>query len=136
MTSIHLLAGMAPPHIRRTVARRVERQRQTTQFSHQLYDHVPSVGRLKSRNSFMRKMIPLVSSPNYIRLQMWNNQLTDARGIIKFVLEAAAALPAGSDQPWLYRRSLNRFRTGIGRAKITMRRWGHIVRILPFATCS
>ena len=39
VTSIPLLVGIAPPHIRRTVASRVERQRQTTQTSHQLYDH-------------------------------------------------------------------------------------------------
>ena len=35
-------------------------------------------------------------------------------------------MSAGSDQPWLCWRSLNRLRTGIGRAKITMRRWGYI----------
>ena len=58
-TSIHLLAGIAPPRIRRTVASRVERQRQTTQTSHQLYDHVPSAGRLTSRNSFMHTVTPL-----------------------------------------------------------------------------
>ncbi len=59
VTSIQLLAGIAPPHIRRTVASRVERQRQTTQISHQLYDHVPSAGRLTSRNSFMHTVTPL-----------------------------------------------------------------------------
>ena len=64
VTSIHLLAGIAPPHIRRTVASRLERQRQTTQTSHQLYDHVASAGRLKSRNSFMRTVTPLDSSPD------------------------------------------------------------------------
>ena len=77
VTSIHLLAGIAPPHIRRTIARRVECQRQTTQTSHQLYDNVPSAGQLKSRNRFMRTVISLDSSPNYTRLHMWNNQLSE-----------------------------------------------------------
>ena len=95
MTSIHLLTGIAPPHIGRTVARRVERQQQTTQFIHQLYDHVPSVGRLKSRNRFMRTVIPLDSSPNYTRLNMKNNELTDERATINLGLEAAEALPQG-----------------------------------------
>ena len=36
------------------------------------------------------------------------------------------SLLAGSDQPWLCWRSLNRLRTGIGRAKTTMRKWGYI----------
>ena len=77
VTSIHQTAGIAPPHIRRTAASRVERQRQTTQTSHLLYDHVPSAGRLKSRNSFMRTVTPLDSSPNYTRLQILVEQRTN-----------------------------------------------------------
>ena len=121
-----MLAEIAP-HIRRTVASRVERQRQTTQTSHQLNDPVPSATRLKSQNSFMRTVTPLDSSPNrQTTPDMWNNELTGARATIKLRLEAAEALPAGSDQPWLWWRSLNHLRTGIGRAKTTMRRWGYI----------
>ena len=63
---------------------------------------------------------PLDSSPNYTRLQMWNNQLTNARATIKFGLEAAESLPARSDQPWLRWRSLNHLHTGIGRAKTSL----------------
>ena len=74
----------------------------------------------------MHTMTPLDSSPNYTRLQMWKNQLTDVRATIKLGLEAAEALPAGSDQPWLWWSSLNRLRTRIGRANTTMRRWGYI----------
>ena len=129
MTSIHRLAGNAPPHIRRTIGSRVERQRQTTQTSHQHYDNVPSAGRLKSRNCFIRTATPLDSSPNYTRLKMWNNQLIDAQATIKLgvYLEAAEAMmPAVSDPQWFYWRSLNRLRTGIGRAKTTTMRWGCI----------
>ena len=35
LDSVHLLAGIAPPHIRRTVACRMERTRQTTDSRHQ-----------------------------------------------------------------------------------------------------
>ena len=126
VTSIHLLAGMAPPHTRRTVASCVESQRQTTQASHQLYDHAPSAGRLKSRKSLMHTVTPLDSSPDYTSVQMWNNQLTDARATIKLGLAAAEALTTGSDQPGLCWRSLNRMQTGIDLTKTTMRRWGYI----------
>ena len=68
----------------------------------------------------------IAKQANYTRHNMWNNELTGARATIKLGLEAAEALPAGSDQPWLWWRSLNRLRTGIGRAKTTMRRWGYI----------
>ena len=74
----------------------------------------------------MRTVTPLDSSPNYTIQQMWNNQLTYARATIKLGLEAAEALSAASDQPWLCWRSLNRLRTGIGRAKTMMTRWGCI----------
>ena len=42
LDSVHLLAGVAPPHIRRTVACRVERTRQTTNARHQLFHHQPA----------------------------------------------------------------------------------------------
>ena len=58
LDSVHLLAGIAPPHIRRTVACRIERTRQTTDASH----HQPAASRLKSRKSFMRTVTPLDSS--------------------------------------------------------------------------
>ena len=122
--SIHLLAGVAPPHIRRTVASRMERSRQTTDTRHQLFNHQPAASRLKSRKSFMHTVRPLDSSPSNTRLHMWNTKLTDAPISTKMGLEAAETLPAGSDQEWLCWRSLNRLRTGVGRAKTTMQEVG------------
>ena len=49
LDSVHLLAGIAPPHIRRTVACRMEHTRQTTDARHQLFHHQPAASRLKSR---------------------------------------------------------------------------------------
>ena len=54
LDSVQILAGIAPPHIRRTVACRMERTRQTTDTRHQLFHHQPAASRLKSRKSFMR----------------------------------------------------------------------------------
>ena len=54
LDSAHLLAGIAPPRIRRTVACRMERTRQTTDSRHQLFHRQPAASRLKSRKSFMR----------------------------------------------------------------------------------
>ena len=54
LDSVHILAGIAPPHIRRTVACRMERTRQTTDARHQLFHHRPAASRLKSWKSFMR----------------------------------------------------------------------------------
>ena len=48
LDSVHILAGIAPPHIRRTVACRMERTRQTTDARHQLFHHQPAASRLRS----------------------------------------------------------------------------------------
>ena len=44
----------------------------------------------------------------------------------QFGFEAAESPTAGSDQPWLCWRSLNRLFPRIDRAKTTLRRWGYI----------
>ena len=41
-------------------------------------------------------------------------------------LDVAESLPAGSGEDWLCWRALNRLRTGVGRAKTVMRRWGYL----------
>ena len=69
LDSVHLLAGIAPPHNRRTVACHTERTRQTTDARHQLFHHQPAAGRLKSWKSFMRTVTPLDSSASSSRLQ-------------------------------------------------------------------
>ena len=51
LDSVHILAGIAPPLIRRTVACRMERTRQTTDARHQLFHHQPAASRLKSRHA-------------------------------------------------------------------------------------
>ena len=77
LDSIDILAGIAPPHIRRTVACRMERTRQPTDARHQLFHHRPAASRLKSRKSFMRTITPLDSSASSSRLWLWKDSLTD-----------------------------------------------------------
>ena len=125
LDSVHLMAGIAPPHIRRTVACRMERTRQTTDARHQLFHHQPAASRLKSRKSFMRTVTPLDSSASSSRLRLWKYSLTVVPASIKMGLEVAESLPAGSEEEWLCWRALNRLRTGEGRAKTVMRKWGY-----------
>ena len=79
LDSVHLLAGIGPPHIRRTVACRMERARQTTDARHQLFDHQPAASRLKSRKSFMRTVTPLDSSESSSRLRFWKDRRASLR---------------------------------------------------------
>ena len=126
LESVHLLAGFAPPHIRRTVACRMERTRQTTDARLQLFRHQPAASRLKSRKSFMRTVTPLESSASTSRLRLWKDSLTDVPASAKMGLEVAESLPAGSGEDWLCWRALNRLRTGVGRAKTVTRRWVYL----------
>ena len=85
-----------------------------------------SCSRLKSRKSFMRTVTPLDSSASSSRLQLWKDSMTDVPSSVKMGLEVAESLPAGSGEDWLCWQAINRLRTGVGRAKTTMRRWGYL----------
>ena len=116
----------SPPHTRSTVACRMERTRQTTDARHQLFHHPPAASWLKSRKSFMHTVTPLDSSASSSRLRLWKDSLTDVLASVKMGVEVAESWPAGSGEDWLCWRSLNRLRTGVGRAKTVMRRWGYL----------
>ena len=126
LDNVHLLAGIAPPHIRRTVACRMERTRQTTDARHRLFHHQPAASRLKSRKSFMCTVTPLDSSASSSRMLLWKDSLTDVPASVKMGLEMTESLPSESGEDWLCWRALNRLRTGVGRAKTVMRRWGYL----------
>ena len=126
LDSAHLLVGIAPPHIRRTIACRMERTRQTTYVRHQLIHHQAAASRLKSRKSFMHTVTPLDSSTSSSRLRLWKDSLTDVPASVNMGLQVAESLPRGSGEDWLCWRGLNRLRTGVGRAKTVMRRWGNL----------
>ena len=53
---LYLLAGIAPPDIRRDVCARMEKTKQETNEAHSLYGQNPAERRLKSRNCFLRSV--------------------------------------------------------------------------------
>ena len=55
---LYLLAGIAPPDIRRDVCARVEKTKQETNEAHSLYGQNPAERRLKSRNCFLCSVKP------------------------------------------------------------------------------
>ena len=58
-------------------------------------------------------------------MRLWKDSLTDVPASVNMGLKVAEPLPAGSGEDWLCWRSLNRLRTGVGRAKTVMRRWDY-----------
>ena len=64
---LHLLAGIAPPDIRRVVCARMEKTKQETNEAHSLYGKHPAERILKSRNCFLRSVKSAEFSPTVIR---------------------------------------------------------------------
>ena len=72
---LYLLAGIAPPNIRRDVCARVEKTKQETNEAHSRYGQNPSERRLKSRNCFLRSVKPADFPPKVIRCSAWLRRL-------------------------------------------------------------
>ena len=60
---LYLLAGIAPPDIRRDVYARMKKTKQKTNEAHSLYGQHSAERRMKSRNCFLRSVKPAESSP-------------------------------------------------------------------------
>ena len=126
MQSVYVLAGIAPPDIRRAVASQIERTKQATDQRHPLHNHTPPPKRLKSRKSFLASTTPLQTTPSAARLSLWNKRLTKLPPSTKMDLTVdEEVLPPGAKEPWQRWKCLNRLRTGVGRSKVTLERWGY-----------
>ena len=76
----------------------------------------PMLRRRYRRNRNFAVLAKLLGGSGYtIRLPYFQHEL-----------DVAESLPAGSGEDWLCWRALNRQRTGVGRAKTVMRRWGYL----------
>ena len=64
---LYLLAGIAPPDIRRDVCARMENTKLETNEAHSLYGQPPAERRLKFRNCFLRSVKLAELSPKIIR---------------------------------------------------------------------
>ncbi|KAJ8402916.1 hypothetical protein AAFF_G00362300 [Aldrovandia affinis] len=123
--NLYILAGIAPPDIRRAVASRTERRRQTTDERHPLHGHVPAPSRLKSRKSFLTSTAPLEKTPTEARLAMWKEKLNNHPHSPTMHIPAAESLPPG-DNNWAKWKCLNRLRSGVGRSREALSRWGYL----------
>ena len=72
--NIYLLAGIAPPGVRRATTSRQERKMQTEDPRHSLYSHESVNKRLKSRNSFVLSVTPLDTNTP-AELRAWTHHM-------------------------------------------------------------
>ena len=64
---LYLLAGIAPPDIRRDICARVEKKKQESNVAHSLYGQTPTESHLKSRSCFLSSVRPADFHPKVIR---------------------------------------------------------------------
>ena len=90
----YLLAGIAPPDIKRDVCARMERNKQMEQETHSLFGHIPARIRLKSRKDFMTSVKPSYFPAKVVRCNEWQRTRL---GMVNLNEEPAK----GYDSPWL-----------------------------------
>ena len=107
---LYLLAGIAPPDIRRDVCARVEKNKQETNEDHSLYGQYPAERRLESRNCFLRSVKPADFPLKVIRCSAWLRRLQAIPHRVTVNIDESLA--KGFDRPWTTWRCLNRLCTG------------------------
>ena len=106
---LYLLAGIAPPDIRREVCARVENTKKETNEAHSLYGQNPAERRLESRNCFLRSVKPTDFPPKMIRCSTWLRRLQAIPH--RATANIDESLTKEFDRPWTTWRCLNRLRT-------------------------
>jgi len=114
ISKLYLLAGIAPPGIRREAHSRKERCLQLTDMRHPLHGHIPTRRRLRSRSSFMNSEEPMKEHPEAFRTRVWRNCEPTAS-------EKIASGAELERKAWV---TLNRLRVGAGRCRASMVAWG------------
>ena len=107
---LYLLAGIAPPDIRRGVCARMKRTKQMEQETHSPFGHIPARSRLKSINYFLTSVKPSYVPAKVVRCKEWQRRSRDKSrlGMVNLNEEPAK----GFESPRLTWRCLDRFRTG------------------------
>ena len=115
----NLLAGIALPKIRRKTANRGERLCQSTYPRQPLFRSVPAPTRLKSRRSFLSHFQPKAE----INMERWIDKLKSNPPSVDMGIQPSESLPPGSNAPWPTWKTLNRFRSSVGRTKANLIKW-------------
>ena len=100
----------------------LEKLKQENDPLHPLYEQDLARKRLKSRHSFLHSVEPLDGSARTRRLTLWSSHLRTTPHKLSF--SPKESLPPGSSEAWPTWSSLNRLRTGTGRCKSLIQKWG------------
>ncbi|KAL7373590.1 hypothetical protein ABVT39_010174, partial [Epinephelus coioides] len=118
---LYALAGIAPPHIRRSIKMSGEHS------SHPLHGHTAPPPRLKSRSSFLQTVTPLQTSKESTRTNIWEDKWfrlnTQTQEWTERGITPTECLASGHDLPWPTWKTLKRLHVEQGRCKALMKEW-------------
>ena len=120
---LYLLAGIAPPDIRRDACVRMERTKQMKQDTHSLFGRIPARSRLKSRKDFLTSVNPSNVPAKVVRCNEWQRRSRDKSRLGMVILNEEPAKEYNI--PRLTWRCLNRLRTGNTSSKEQRKKWGY-----------
>ena len=104
--NLYLIAGIAPPEIRRSVRARVERTKQVERETHSLFGHTPARSHPKSRRSFLLTSVQPVHFPaKVVRVNEWKRRLDYAPSVTSthttHIISSTAPTYAPHCRPWI-----------------------------------
>ena len=128
-TNSYSLAGVAPPSICREVSSQSERQKCNLDQRHPIYGLTAAPSSLKSRKSFLRTVPPLDKHTTHqLKTQnLWQNytdNIPDQHKLQNFPVQES--LPSGYKLQWNKWCCLNRLRSGVGKTKSLLLKWGYL----------
>ena len=120
--SLYVLAGIAPPGVRRSVASRTERRRQADDTRHPCHNHQPAPSRLKSRKSFLHAVQPLSQPP---QTALWEEQRIAKQHLAKLPIPTSEQLAPGHKSEWKLWKSPQQTLHGYGPQQNNLSKWGY-----------
>ena len=118
-----------PPSIRREVSSQSERQKCNLDQRHPMYGLTAAPSTLKSRKSFLRTVPPLDKHTTHqLKTQnLWQNytdNIPDQHKLQNFPVQES--LPQGYKLQWNKWRCLNCLRSGVGKTRSLLLKWGYL----------
>ena len=123
---LHILAGIAPPGIRRAVASQSERFRQQNDTCHPMFQYTPETSSLHFKSSFISSTAPLNYSTSHTCTHLWRNSLNAPNNTTPDMkITAVERLPDGAHLVWTIWKSLNHLRSQVRFCKTNMVKWNY-----------
>ena len=104
-----------------------EQKLQVKDTRHPIFNHVPAAYQLAFRKIFRKELNNFeTSSSESMGVTLWEERFADFSPVSPKAINHCGEFPAGAGRMWTEWKCLNRLRTGIGRCKVLLHKWGYL----------